>query len=185
MRLSEWRAAAPSRESMSAKVLAVVEPVLSALGTGRDPHCWVVWGDDPAARYLVLAPADAGLATCHVRVNVPQEGPRAAGKLIRWGRVQATDLAIETQGRHLILSLTVEQHVLKAVDAEADRVAAFARVLFAAIDGRPVTFEEATPARQATAGGTRTGPKAAATKTAGAKVPSAATRTAAPKPRAT
>src|ERR1700694_3341747 len=105
MRLSAWRAAAKNRESMSLKVMAVLEPVLGALGAAPDAHCWVVWGDDPAARYIVLTPTAAGLAICHVRVNVPQEGPRVAGKLVRWSKVQLPDLAIEAQAGHPLLSL--------------------------------------------------------------------------------
>src|SRR5439155_25391453 len=88
MRLSEWRALAKPRESMSQKVVDVIEPVLRTLGADDDPHVWVAWGDDPAARYTVLAPTPPGLAVAAVRVNVPQEGPRVAAKLVRWSRVQ-------------------------------------------------------------------------------------------------
>lgn len=144
MRLSEWRAGAPAREAMTAKVLAVVEPVLSALGAGRDADCWVAWGDEPAARYSILAPAAAGLIVCHVRVNLPQEGPRASAKLVRWNRVQLGELGVETQGAHRLLSFQVEGHVLRGVDAEADAIAAFALLLMSATDGRPLP--EARPA---------------------------------------
>ena len=41
-----------------------------------------------ASRYMILVPTPAGLLQVHVRVNVPQEGPRASGKLVRWNRVQ-------------------------------------------------------------------------------------------------
>lgn len=136
MRLSSWRDAAPHREAMSRKVLDVVEPVLAALGAGRDPDVWIAWGDDPAARYTIMAPTLAGLVVCHVRVNVPQEGPRASGRLIRWNRVQIGDLAVETQAGHRIVSIQVEGAILKGVDEEADRVSAFVLGLFAAIDGR-------------------------------------------------
>lgn len=136
MRLSEWRTAAPTAASVSPKVLAVLEPVLEALGAGRDPECWVLWGDDPAVRWTLFAPTPAGLVECAVRVNVPGEGPRAAAKLVRWARVQVSDLAVEAQGGHRFVSLQVEGQVLRGVDAEADRIAAFVRQLFDAADGR-------------------------------------------------
>lgn len=136
MRLSEWRTAAPTAASVSPKVLAVLEPVLEALGAGRDPECWVLWGDDPAVRWTLFAPTPAGLVECAVRVNVPGEGPRAAAKLVRWARVQVSDLAVEAQGGHRFVSLQVEGQVLRGVDAEADRIAAFVRRLFDAADGR-------------------------------------------------
>jgi hypothetical protein len=137
MRLSEWRAAAPSKEAVAAKVTAVVDPVVAAFGVGADPECWVAWGEEPAQRYTILVPAAAGLVTCYVRVSVPGEGPRAAAKLLRWNRVQLGELAMETQSGHRLLSFQVEQLVLRGADAEADRIAAFAMDLYAAIDGHP------------------------------------------------
>jgi hypothetical protein len=138
MRLSEWRAASPAKPAADAKVSAVVDPVLRALGADADPETWVVWGDEPATRYTILALTPAGLIACYVRVNVPGEGPRASAKLIRWGRVQVGELAVETQGGHRLLSFQVEGQVLKGADDAADRVARFAIQLVAAIDGRPV-----------------------------------------------
>jgi hypothetical protein len=137
MRLSEWRAAAPSREAGSQKVAAQIDPVLAALGADDDPHCWIVWGDEPAVRYTILVPTAAGLVTCFVRVNIPGEGTRASAKLVRWNRVQVGELAIEGAEGHRLLSFQVEGHVLRGTDAEADFVAAFALELFAAADGRP------------------------------------------------
>ncbi len=145
MRLSAWRAKAPQRESMNARVIETVVPVLAALGAGDDPECWVAWGDDPGNRYTMFAPAPAGLVVCHVRVNLPQEGPRASAKLVRWGRVQLGELAIETQSGHRLLSIQLEGQVLRGVDGEADRIAAFALTLFSAIDGRPLPPEPARP----------------------------------------
>ncbi len=136
MRLSEWRTAAPTAAAASPKVLAVVESVLEALGAGGDPECWVVWGDDPAVRWVLFAPTPAGLVECAVRVNVPGEGPRAAAKLVRWARVQVSDLAVEAQGGHRFVSLQVEGQVLRGVDVEADRIAEFVRLLLDAMDGR-------------------------------------------------
>jgi len=83
MRLSEWRASAPAREAVGPKVAAVVDPVLLALGSGPDPHCWVAWGEEPANRFTVFVPTEPGLITCFVRVIVPGEGPRATTKLVR------------------------------------------------------------------------------------------------------
>ena len=44
---------------------------------------------------------------------------------------------METSGSHRLLSCQIEGHVLQAADEAADRVAAFALEIFAAIDGRP------------------------------------------------
>jgi hypothetical protein len=137
MRLSEWRAAAPSKVAVAAKVNNVVDPVVAAYGVGLDPEGWVAWGEEPAHRYTILIPTAAGLVTTYVRVNVAGEGPRASAKLIRWNRVALGELAIETQGSHRLLSFQVEQLVLRGADADADNVAAFALELFAAVDGRP------------------------------------------------
>jgi hypothetical protein len=137
MRLSDWQSAPPSRDILAPKVLAVIEPVVVAFGGEADPVSWIVWGDDPATRYTVLVPVDAGLLVVHVRVNVPQEGPRASGKLVRWSRVQVGELAMEMVGGHRMLSFQVETNVLRGTDDQADAIAAFALGLFASIDGRP------------------------------------------------
>ena len=137
MRLSEWRAAAPSREAGSQKVAALVDPVLVALGADDDPHGWVAWGEEPSVRYTILVPTAAGLISCFVRVNVPGEGARASAKLIRWTRVQIGELAVETSAGHRLLSFQLEGNVLQGADESADQVAAFALEMFAAIDGRP------------------------------------------------
>ena len=81
-------------------------------------------------------PSRAGLAQINVRVNVPGEGPRAAGKLIRWNRVQLGELAIEIQGGHRLINFQVEGNVLRGSDADADVVAEFVHELYDAIDGR-------------------------------------------------
>jgi hypothetical protein len=160
MLLSEWRATAPTRESMTLKVLAVVEPVVQAMGAERDPYCWVAWGDDPAIRYSILVPVPPGLINCGVRVNIPGEGPRASAKLTRWNRVQLGELAVETQAGHRLVTFQIDQYVLRGADAIADRVAAFALALFAAVDGRPM------PEKIASRAGRR---KAAMTKAAAQK----------------
>ena len=72
----------------------------------------------------------------HVRVNVPGEGPRASGKVVRWSRVQAGELAVEIQGGHRLVTFQVDTQVLTGADDVADRIADFAQALFAAIDGR-------------------------------------------------
>ncbi len=162
MRLSDWRSRAPFKESVAPKVIEVIEPILAALGAERDPTCWIAWGDDAASRYAVLAPTAAGLVQMTVRVNVPQEGPRASGKLIRWNRVSVGDLAVEMADRHRLLSFQVEGHVLRDSDADADLIADFALRLFAAIDGRMYT-----PTVTANSGG-RDGGRAAGPIAAGA-----------------
>jgi len=127
----------------------VVEPVLKVLGTEPDPHAWIVWGDDPSARYVIMALAPAGLAICHVRVNVPGEGSRASGKLVRWGRVQVGELDVEMGGGHRLLSVQLETQVIRGVDADADLIAGFIHAVFAGIDGRPLPRLDADPARAA------------------------------------
>lgn len=136
MRLSGWRAKAPRKESVSPKVMAIVESAIVTLGAERDPECWVAWGDDPSIRYLILASTPSGLAEVHVRVSVPGEGPRAGGKVVRWNRLQLGELAVEIQGGHRVVTFQVDTQVLSGVDDAADAVATFAQTLFAAIDGR-------------------------------------------------
>jgi len=126
MRLSDWRSVAPHASSVSDRVIATIEPVLTGLGTELDPPCWIAWGDDPTARYTILALADAGLVLCSVRVMVPQEGPRAAGKLIRWSRVQLGELGVERQAGHTVVNFQVEGQLLRGVDDEVGRVTEFA-----------------------------------------------------------
>ena len=156
MRLSDWRASPPTRESMTLKVLAVIEPVLAALGADKDPSCWVAWGDDPSIRYAILVPTASGLVSCSVRVNIAGEGPRAGAKLIRWNRVQLGELSVETQAGHRVATFQVEQLVLRGADAAAGRIAEFALALFAAVDGRPIPSFDGPRARRgkaAVAGG--------------------------------
>jgi len=153
MRLSEWRAAAPHKDAGGAKVAAVVDPVLAALGTGPDPHGWIAWGEEPGTRYVILVPTDPGLVVCHTRVLVPGEGPRASAKLVRWSKVTVGELALEAQQGHRLLSFMVEGQVLRGVDAEADRIAAFALRLIAALDGRPLPPVAETSGRRGRATG--------------------------------
>lgn len=147
MRLSEWPKRAPNKESMAPKVLAVLKPVLTGLGTKADPSCWVAWGDDPAARYTVLAPTPRGLVQAVVRVMVPQEGPRASGKLIRWNRVQTGELAIDTASGHRLVSFQIENLVLRGTDDEGDAVSGFALETYAAMDGQTPPPRTSTTAR--------------------------------------
>jgi hypothetical protein len=136
MRLSEWQAGTPHRDAMAEKVLVPARDALALLGAERDPECWIVWGDDPQARWTLLVPSAAGLVQVNVRVNVPGEGPRSAGKVIRWHRVQIGELSVEIQGGHRLLTFQVESHLLHGADAEADAMASFVETLFAAMDGR-------------------------------------------------
>lgn len=148
MRLSEWRASPPHRDAVSPKIAAVVDPVLRALGAGPDPHCWIAWGDEPQVRYTIFVPTEPGLITTFVRVNVPGEGPRATTKLVRWARVAIGELAVETQAGHRLLSVQLEQQILRGMGVDADRIAAFALHVIAAIDGRPLPpVEEGGPRR--------------------------------------
>ena len=147
MRLSEWRAKAPVRDIMSPKVTETIEPVLVALGAERDPHAWVVWGDDAAVRYLIMALTPIGLAICHVRVNVPGEGPRVAGKLVRWSRVQVGELDVEMGGGHRLVSVQVESSVIRGVDDAVDQVAEFIHAVFAGMEGRSMQASDGPKVR--------------------------------------
>ena len=137
MRLSQWRAKAPFKDSVALKVIAAVESALGVLGAELDPECWVVWGDDPTVRYQLLVPTASGLVQVNVRVSMPGEGPRASGKIVRWNRVQLGELAVEIQAGHRLVTFQVEAQPLNGADAAADAIAVFAHVLFAAVDGRP------------------------------------------------
>ena len=136
MRWSEWRAKAPFKDSVAPKVVAVVGS--AALGAEPDPSCWVIWGDVPNVRYLILTPTVSGLAQVNVRVAVAGEGPRAGGKIVRWSRVHIGELGVEIQAGHRLVTLQVETFVLSGADLSADAIAAFAQTLFAAVDGRPM-----------------------------------------------
>ncbi len=137
MRLNEWRAKAPLKDSVGPKVMATVEAALGLLGAEADPECWIVWGDDPSVRYMMFVPTAPGLLQVNVRVSVPGEGPRASGKVIRWNRIQLGELAIEIQAGHRLVTFQVESQPLNGADAAADAIASFAHALFAAADGRP------------------------------------------------
>lgn len=139
MRLREWRDAAPRKDSMGPKVLTVIDGTLDLLGSEPDPDCWVVWGDDPAVRYTILVPVDAGLLSVNVRVNVPGEGPRAQGKLVRWNRVQSGELSVEMQGGHRLINFQIENNVLRGKDEEAEVLSEFVMICYDAIDGRSAT----------------------------------------------
>ncbi|MGD0018134.1 MAG: hypothetical protein ABSD62_02675 [Candidatus Limnocylindrales bacterium] len=121
---------------MSNKVLAVLKPVLTDLGADDDPACWVLWGEDPEFRYSVMAPTPAGLITVAIRVSGGAEGPRATGKLVRWGKLQVTELGVESTGGHRIVATQIEGQVLKGTDEEADQICEFVLGLLAGIDGR-------------------------------------------------
>lgn len=135
MILSEWRKAAPNRECMNKDVTAVLKPVLAGLGAADDPEVWVLWGEDPEFRYSVMAATPAGMITVAVRI-IAGEGPRATGKLIRWSKLQVSELALEASGGHRVVAVQVEGQVLKGLDDEADRICEFVRGLLAGIDGR-------------------------------------------------
>ena len=114
----------------------LVANALVAVGLGV--ATWLTWTDEQASRWTYLAPTPAGLVTCHVRVNVPGEGPRTSAKVNRWSRVQVGELSMEsTPGGHRVASFQLDSAILRGGDADADIVAAFALAVFAAIDGRP------------------------------------------------
>jgi hypothetical protein len=53
--------------------------------------------------------------------------------------ISGNHIGVEIQGGHRLVTFQVDTLVLNGVDEAADRVAAFAQALFAAIDGRPIT----------------------------------------------
>ena len=67
MRFSDWRTRAPTKESLGPKVIAVLEPIFELLGAREDAPCWIVWGEDPATRFLVFTISDAGLIQANAR----------------------------------------------------------------------------------------------------------------------
>jgi hypothetical protein len=136
MLLSEWRAAGIHPSAMTPKVDAVLAPVLEGLGAAADPDCWITWSEEPT-RWSMMTPTLGGLATIHVRVSAPQEGPRAAGKLTRWNRVQIGDYSIESHSGHHLLSFQIDSQVLRGVDDDCAPLAVFILRLLAALDGRP------------------------------------------------
>jgi hypothetical protein len=168
MRLSDWRTRAPHKDALTARVLAVIDPVLASLGAEPDPSAWIVWGEDPGVRYVMLVPTDAGLLQVLVRVNVPGEGPRASAKVIRWTRLQVGELGLEMVSGHRLLGFQVESHILRGTDDDGDAMASFALELFARIDGRSFTPRAVKRGRSAKAGGSTAVTKSAARRPAGA-----------------
>lgn len=148
MRLSDWRVTARGHRVMTARVAAAYEPALAVLGASADPVAFVAWGDDPDTRYTIMAASDGGLVIVNVRVNMPQEGPRAAGKLIRWSRVQIGELAVEAHHGHRYLTTQMEGYILQGVDDSADQIGAWVAHVFARIDGRVSDVPAATTARR-------------------------------------
>ena len=136
MRLSEWRTTPLGQKVMSDKVAAAYEPALAVLGVPPDPVTHVVWGDEPDIRYQILAASDAGLVFVHVRVNVPQEGPRASAKLVRWNRLVLGETSAEAHHGHRFVTGQIETVVIKGADETADEVGAFLAHVLARIDGR-------------------------------------------------
>jgi hypothetical protein len=136
MRLSEWRQTERGKKVMTSKQAAAFEPCLRGVGASKDPLAYVIWGDDWQARYTIFAATDAGLATCNVRVNIPQEGPRASAKLIRWHKVAMGDLNVEAHHGHRYVTTQVEGQVMQGIDDDADRITTWVAHLFARIDGR-------------------------------------------------
>ena len=136
MRLSDWRSSPQGEKVMTDKVASAYGPAMTVLGAADDPVAHIVWGDDPDRRYLMLVASQAGLIVVHVRVNVPQEGPRASAKLVRWSRVQVGELSVEAQHGHRHVTSQIENTVLQGTDDEADQIGSFVAHVLARIDGR-------------------------------------------------
>lgn len=152
MRLSDWQASPRGQKVMTDKVASAYGPALAVIGAEPDPVAHIVWGDDPDRRYVILAAADAGLVIVNVRVNVPQEGPRASAKLVRWSRVQVGEVSVEAHHGTRHVTSQIESVVLQGTDEEADEIGAFVAHVLGRIDGRvvsPATWRVAVPDDQA------------------------------------
>lgn len=197
MRLSGWRAKAPGRDGISARVTDAVGAILESLGADADPHGWVTWGDETGSRWTLLAPCAAGLAVVNVRAGAPEEGPRAAGRLIRWAKVQLGELSAEAERGHRLVMFQIEGQPIRGADDTADEVAAFAGLALAGLEGRPLpdldlrTRRRPMPAKAAAKPAAGTGSKGVAkpapkpaAKPAAKRLPALAAGAAAPRPPA-
>lgn len=138
MRLSGWRDLAPDPGVLAPAVRTVLDPVLAALGAEPDPHVLPLWGDDAVRRYLLFVLSPTGMIAAGVRFDLPGEPPRVVARLIRWSKLQLSELAAETNGDHRVVSVTIDGQVFRAADQAGDRIAAFVRALHALEEGRPL-----------------------------------------------
>ncbi len=152
MRLSDWQASPQGQKVMTDKVASAYGPALAVIGAEPDPVAHIVWGEEPDRRYVILAAADAGLVIVNVRVNVPQEGPRASAKLVRWSRVQVGEVSVEAHHGRRHVTSQIESVVLQGTDEEADEIGAFVAHVLGRIDGRVVS-PATGPSRAAEPGG--------------------------------
>jgi hypothetical protein len=177
MLLSEWSSVAPSSGCMNQAVLDALGPVLSDMGAGGDPECWVAWGEDPDYRYSVLAPTVAGLVMVAVRLNPGSDaGPRAAAKLVRWPKIQIGEFSIEAADGHRVVAVQVEGLVLKGTDEAASSICEFVRGLIASSDGRATAGPMVVQAAPAAARATRSGARGRVAAPAGAAPATRSTR---------
>jgi hypothetical protein len=134
MRFAEWRDGPEGRQRLPEKVIFLIETVTQTLGADGEVSCYVVRGDQPDSRFQVLAATSAGLMALNVRVNLPQEGPRVSGRLVRWGRVQAGEVAIEGHGGHVQVSAQFEGAVLQGLDSAAREIAVWMTEVYRNLD---------------------------------------------------
>jgi hypothetical protein len=163
MRLSGWRSKAPGRGGLNQKALDTVGAILASLGAEMDPHCWVSWGDETGSRWTLMAPCPAGVATVNVRAGGTGEGSRASGRLIRWSKVQVGELAAESERGHRLVMFQLEGEPIRGTDDQADDVAAFAGLILAGLEGRPLPSLDPAPRRPAARAGSTAVVKRAAT----------------------
>jgi hypothetical protein len=138
MRLSEWRRVAPDPDVLGRRARSTIDPVLTALGAESDPHALPVWGEDAARRFSLYVLSPTGLIGAGVRFDLPGEPPRVTARLIRWSKLQLSELAAETNGTHRVVSVTIDGQVFRAPDEAGDRIAAFVRAIHALEEGRPL-----------------------------------------------
>jgi hypothetical protein len=142
MRLGEWEESAPVPGALAPRVVEAIRKVVTPLAGDPDPDLWIAWGEDPGVRFTLFVPLRVGLLVAAVRVSVPGEGPWVSAKVVRWSRVQMGEVALEGGSGHRLASFQLEGTVIRGVDAEADRIAAFARRVLAAMEGE---WDAATP----------------------------------------
>ena len=115
--------------------------MFSPLGIGDDRDDrdgWVFRDEDRATPYLGAGPISAGLVSCRVRLDVPQEGPRASLEPIRGSRFQVAEPIVETSGWHGRCCAQVQGQVIRATDDEVPAAAAFLLTMPRVIEGRSV-----------------------------------------------
>jgi hypothetical protein len=135
MRFADWQATPEGSRYLSDRLVKLIESAAHTLGARDATPCYVAWGEQPEARFQVMLSTDGGLAIFSVRANVPQEGPRLSGRLVRWARVQVGELTFEAHSGHVQVSAQFEGQVLLGLDAAGERIAEWMTEVYRRVDG--------------------------------------------------